>query len=194
MAINATGLSVATLSLRSLIGQQIHDLSESQIFIGTPNQMEEETDTSKQRLNLFIYNTQFSPQTAYAAANESPTYRMFGIAVPWGIKESNQNISAGEMDLRLAGEFIRVIHENPSLKLIESGQEEPFALAQLTLQNLTMEELNKVWSSQGNATMRLSIGFEMSLIPVTLHPELTDVAPGVQTIRVDSKPFSADSP
>jgi hypothetical protein len=80
----------------------------------------------------------------------------------FGIAE--ENISAGENDLRLLGAAMRLFHETPVLDALQV-EDETFRL-QVIFQALSPDDLNHIWSTQGDVSYRPSVAYEMSLAPV----------------------------
>jgi hypothetical protein len=79
-----------------------------------------------------------------------------------GINEDE--IPAGENDLRLLGELLRVFRHQP---VFDAGaiDDEQIQL-QVIFSPVTDEQINQIWSTQGDTTYRPSIIYEMALAPV----------------------------
>lgn len=127
---------------------------------------------SEHRLNLFFYR--FEPSGLYPdiQPGETDWLRTFCLVTPFAVEESP--VGAGENDLRLVGEVIRIFHEKPVFLLDVDGEEYHL---QVIFQPLAVEHLNQIWSTQGDTTYRPSALFEISLAPVvplvkTVQPPL----------------------
>lgn len=185
MALLSSGLSVAAITLRSVLGQNIAGLDENQISIGSPKQAEDSFSGGHQQLNIFIYNAEFAPYTGDLLPQDSPTVKVFCLLTPFGVADAENNISAGENELRLIGEAIRVLHENPEINLRRKDNSE-FAEVQIMMHNISMDDMNKIWSAQGEAAYRISVGCELSLIPVIIDPQGRTDFPPVSEIVVEN--------
>ena len=86
---------------------------------------------------------------------------MHCLATPFCIDENP--IRAGENDLRVTGEVLRHFHENPVLDL--AVESESFRI-QVIFLTLGLDQLNQLWSTQGDTIYRPSALFEVSLAPV----------------------------
>lgn len=183
MALNPSGISEAALALRALLGQHISGVAENRIGIGSPKQTEDELTGSDQQLNIFVYNAEMSPYAADVHPLDTPTVKLHCLITPFGVADAEGNISAGENELRLMGEVLRVLHENPEIKLKKAGGE-IYAGIQLMLENVDVDHMNKIWSAQGETAYRLSVGCEMALVPVTIEPAGKPVGPDISVIEI----------
>lgn len=193
MALQRSGLSESALALRHVLGQEIAGLDENRIIIGSPKQAEEQLTGADQQLNLFFYRVEMDSVRPDLDPREAPTARAFFLATPFGVADTENNVSAGENELRLIGEVVRVLHEKPVMKLLLDGEE--YAHLQITSSPLDVDAMNKVWAAQGETVFRISVGYEMALIPITLEPEELSY-PKVTEIRQKhySKPSDETNP
>ena len=172
MAIPSTAISVAALQLRQLLASEIDGLQQNQIAIDYPKHGAEQVDKTEQGLNLFFYRIE---RGAYApdATQEDPFFiRLHILITALGVDQTTNHgansltISAGENDLRLIGEVIRLVHQHPTM-LLKDG-DTPVADAQMILHSLSLDDVNRLWSTQGDFPYRLSVPIEISLIPLPL--------------------------
>ncbi|MCK7500252.1 MAG: DUF4255 domain-containing protein [Comamonadaceae bacterium] len=77
--------------------------------------------------------------------------RMHRLATPFSVDESPT--LAGENDLRAIGEVLRHFHENPVFDLAVDG--ETFRI-QVIFLTLGLDQLNQLWSTQGDTVYRPS--------------------------------------
>ncbi|MCG8551560.1 MAG: DUF4255 domain-containing protein [Desulfobacterales bacterium] len=187
MALNPSGLSEAVLALRRLLGQHINGIDENRINIGAPKQTQDELTGSDQQLSIFVYNAQISPNTADVHPLDTPTVRLHCLITPFGVADAEANISAGENELRLMGEVLRVMHENPSVTL-RRRDGRVYASIQLMLKNVDEDHMNKIWSAQPDTAYRLSVGCELALVPVTIDPAGAPQAPETRVVQVRHYP------
>jgi hypothetical protein len=80
----------------------------------------------------------------------------------------------------LIGAVMKRLHERPILQLLnESAQE--LARLQVTLQPMSLDDINHVWSTQGDTPYRLSVGYELALVPLPLAT-FTERSPRVGSV------------
>ncbi|MGD8590141.1 MAG: Pvc16 family protein, partial [Chromatiales bacterium] len=149
-------------------------MQEGQILIGHPSASikDADGDAGKQYLNLFFYRVDHGAYPAHGRSNEPFYIRMHCLITALGSKEAagangNGMISAGENDLRLIGGVMALLHEHPFLSLHgEDGHE--VASLQILLDSLGLDDVNHIWSTQGETPYRLSVAYELALAPVPL--------------------------
>jgi hypothetical protein len=92
--------------------------------------------------------------------------RLFCLVTPFGVDEDDNGntIGAGENELRLMGETIRLFHEMPILAPLDVQGET--VRMQAVFMSLSDEQLNQIWSTQGDTAYRPSVVYEFSLAPV----------------------------
>ncbi len=133
-----------------------------QVMIGPPASAVPGTTDSNHRINLFFYRLEPSGFHPGDSPGEPWWIRLFCLITGFGVEE--EQTSAGENDLRLLGEVMRLFHEQPVLPPL-TVDDETFRL-QLIFQPLGTDDINHIWSTQGDVTYRPSIGYEMTLMPV----------------------------
>jgi hypothetical protein len=116
---------------------------------------------TKHYLNLFFFR--FEPAGLFpdTLPGETGWMRTFCLATPFAFKEDS--VGSGEGDLKLIGEVLRIVHEAPVLRLTVDGEDYH---VQVIFQPLALDQLNQLWSTQGDTTYRPSVLFEVSLAPV----------------------------
>jgi hypothetical protein len=113
------------------------------------------------RLNLFFFRFEpfaFNPDLL---PGETLLIRMHCLMTPFCLLEDS--VSAGENDLRVIGEVVRIFHETPVVRLTAGGED--FEV-HVIFQNLALDQLNQLWSTQGDVAYRPSVLYEVSLAPV----------------------------
>lgn len=149
------------------------------ILIGTPVEVAAAT-TSEHRLNLFFYRFEPTASEAGVTSGETLRLRVHCVFTAFGIQE--ENVSAGENDLRIIGEVIRLFHEQPVLDPVIVGGET--FVAQVVFEPLSLDDINRLWATQKDATYRPSVAYEIALMPVP--PRVAAVAgPLVGAIGLD---------
>lgn len=125
------------------------------IKIGTPADAAN-TSTSNNVVNLFFYRFDTSGFEAALRPGEIRHIRMYCLITPFGKDDDAEHISAGENDLRMLGNIMRIFHENPIINDSE-------LYLHVIFLPLSDEQINQVWSTQGETTYRPSVVYEMSL-------------------------------
>jgi len=165
-----SSLSVAARTLRTHLATTV-SLPESQILIGHPSSAAKdvETETNKQFLNLFFYRVEHGAYPADGTVDDPFYVRFYCLITALGTKETinGGTISAGENDLRLVGGVMQGLHENPIFLLQGEGAQD-VAQMQVLLHVLSLDDLNHIWSTQGDTPYRLSVGYELALLPLPL--------------------------
>ncbi|MDH5479867.1 MAG: DUF4255 domain-containing protein [Nitrosomonas sp.] len=129
------------------------------VSMGAPAKVADENDVH--RINLFFYRFEPGGFESAAQPNDRWRIRIFCLISVFGINEGS--VTAGENDIRLLGELIRIFRENPVFQ-IDDGIE-PVHL-QAVFSPITDEQINQVWSTQGDAIYRPSVIYEMALVPI----------------------------
>ena len=163
----ATSLSVVANTMRDFLGANIPDLDG--IFISHPKEaVEQMGGEGKQYLNIFCYQVEYGGYPADGVSQDPFYLRVNCLLTPLASKEpgpAESNVSAGENDLRIIGEVLRLFHKHPVL-MISEGDEQ--AHLQVVLHPLSLDDINHLWSSQGEVPYRLSVAYQLSLLPVPL--------------------------
>lgn len=165
MALATTALSQLCRGIRTFIDGRLNaaDRSRVNVVIGTPADAAGAggVGDAAHRLNLFFFR--FEPSGLYPdkLPGETDWLRGFCLITPFATDEDN--VSAGENDLRLVGEVLRTFHEQPVLLLNVDGDDYQL---QVMMQPLGLDQLNQLWSTQGDTIYRPSALFEISLLPV----------------------------
>ena len=165
--IAVSSLSVAANELRTRLQNEIVGLEVGQIKIGHPKDtfayFEDHNDEN--HLNLFFYNVQYDGYPSDGLSEDPYYVRLYCLITAVGA--TNGNLSPGENDLRLIGEVTRVLHEQPVIT-VSGGNNAEIAQLQIVPHPLTLDNLNHIWSTQGDTAYRLSVAYEMSLAPIPL--------------------------
>jgi hypothetical protein len=134
------------------------------VLVGSPGTVD--TASNEHQVNLFFYR--FEPSGFQAAAHPNDVWRLrlFCLITPFGVDETENGttIGAGENELRMMGEIIRLFHEVPILAPLDV-QDETVRM-QAIYMPLTDEQLNQIWSTQGDMAYRPSAVYEFSLAPI----------------------------
>jgi len=172
MTLPHSSLSQVCRKIAGFVSEGLNASANSiQVIIGPPAIAAPGTTDSTHRVNLFFYRIEPSGFFPGDTPGDPWWVRLHCMVTGFGIEEDQ--ISAGENDLRLLGEVMRLFHEHPVLPAFTVG-EEIFRL-QLVFLPLGADDINHIWSTQGDVNYRPSIAYEMTLVPVL--PEKRRVEP-----------------
>jgi Pvc16 N-terminal domain len=127
-------------------------------YIGAPADLSSKTDEI--RLNLFFYR--FEPSGFQAGAHPNDPWRIRAFVLLTCMAASGDD--QGVEDLRLLGMVMSYFNENRIMPLLNIGAETVRLQAVFT--PTTDEQINQIWSTQGDTTYRPSVIYEISLAPV----------------------------
>ena len=164
MALALSPLSQVCKGIRNYLDSQINGPTRSKVgvVLATPaDTASAGSADSDHRLNLFFYRFEPSGLFPDTLPGETGWLRTFCLITPFAAEEDS--VSAGENDLRLIGEVIRIFHEKPVFALTVDGEDYHL---QVIFQPLPLDQLNQLWSTQGDTIYRPSALFEISLAPV----------------------------
>ncbi len=163
MPVGLSSLSQVCRNLAQQLSNGINavDRSRIDVLLGTPAAAAPADTDTNHRLNLFFFRFEPSGFDADLLPGETWLLRMHCLATPFCVDENP--IPAGENDLRVIGEVLRHFHELPVFDLDVDG--DTFRI-QVIFLTLGLDQLNQLWSTQGDTAYRPSALFEVSLAPV----------------------------
>ncbi|MDD5366288.1 MAG: DUF4255 domain-containing protein [Gallionellaceae bacterium] len=164
MALALSPLSQVCKGIRAYLDGAINapDRSKVSVVLATPAETASTgAGDSDHYINLFFYR--FEPAGLFpdTLPGETGWVRAFCLVTPFAAGEDS--VGAGENDLKLVGEVMRVFHEKPVFKLNIDGVDYH---VQVIFQPLGLDQLNQLWSTQGDTIYRPSVLYEVSLAPV----------------------------
>ncbi|MDH3404182.1 MAG: DUF4255 domain-containing protein [Acidobacteriota bacterium] len=163
MALPVSTLSQVCRAIADFVSERLEATQNHiRVMIGNPADAAPGDTDGDHRLNLFFYRMEPWEFGASAAPDEVWRLRLHCLVTAFGVLEDQ--ISAGENDLRLLGELIRVFHEAPILPAL--GVNGETVRTRVIFQPLGVEAINHIWSTQGDVSYRPSVAYEMSLAPV----------------------------
>jgi len=185
--IDISALSVTAKELRSLITREV-GLPEDQILIGHPMEAAgtgNADTTGKHYLNLFFYRVVYAGYPSDAGQDDPVYVRLHCLITALGANETVNNnvVTAGENDLRLIGSVMQILHATPVLSIRDADGAE-VGLLQIVPVNLSLDDINHIWSTQGDTPYRLSVGYEIAVLPVPMA-ERVERAQRTGAIRAD---------
>lgn len=164
-----SALSIAAKVLRNnLKFIAFQGLDQLEVVIGTPSSAANLDDNGKSKVNIFLYCVEPSGFYPDRGSDERWFVRLRCLITSFGKTEAESdegtNIAEGEIDLRLLGEVLRHLNENP---VIFPDEDEGLdASLQVVYSPLTTEEMNQIWSTQGDVPYRTSLHYELALAPI----------------------------
>ena len=181
----ASTLSTVSQAIRSRLKSELFaDIDNFDVTIDTPaaavkNKQESEGNSL---LNLFFYRIEPAPPPSDAGAGNRWYVRALCIVTAFSTADPTTHISDGEVDLRILGEVLRYFHEHPVL-VMSVEQDNIDAHLQIVFSALSSEEINQIWSTQGDVPYRPSLLYEIALLPIDplsfAAPPLPVVAGGI---------------
>ncbi len=169
MPLPESSLSIICTSIFNFVRTGVNAAANNiSVTMGAPAEIAD--DDSQHRINLFFYRFEPSGFHSSAHPNDPWRIRLFCLISAFGILEDG--VLAGENDLRMLGEVMRIFRETPVLNAVTVAAEE--VRLQAVFSPATEEQINQIWSTQGDATYRPSVVYEMalaSIMPSTLRVE-----------------------
>lgn len=185
--IDISALSVTAKEMRGLISREV-GLPEDQVLIGHPMEAAgtgNADTTGKHYLNLFFYRVVYAGYPSDAGQDDPVYVRLHCLITALGANETVNNnvVTAGENDLRLIGSVMQILHATPTLAIRDAGGAD-IGLLQMVPVNLSLDDINHIWSTQGDTPYRLSVGYEIAMLPVPMAQRV-EKAQRVGGVRTD---------
>lgn len=198
MPIPPSSLSQVCDNVRDVIRTGIDAVTRDiNVTIGAPAVVGALENATEHHLNLFFYRFEPSGFDGNSRPDLPWRIRMFCMITPFAILETDGGgtVSAGENDMRLLGDTMRVLHETPILDplTIGAGADAVAVRTRVIFMSTSDEQINQVWSTQGDAHYRPSAVYEMSLTPIMpqdLMPEPAIVGAIGAEVRANDDRFS----
>jgi len=142
---------------------------EVTVMIGAPG-ANLSSNTSQNILNLFFYRFEPFSFAADAQPGDVQWVKMFCVITAFGIDEDINNdakvdFSAGFNELRMLSQVMRLFQEKPVM-LIEGDDAGEMWHTQFIQRPLADEQINQIWSTQGDTIYRPSLVYEITLAPI----------------------------
>ncbi len=163
MAMGPSSLSILCQSVESFVRQGINaSVNDIDITVGAPASAAAATPKMN-RINLFFNRFEPAGFGGDGHPGEPWFLSLHCLITAFGQDDNAENITAGEFELRMIGEIIRLFHESPVMDTVDVNGER--VRLQALFQPLTWEALNQIWSTQSDTSYRPSAAYEFSLGP-----------------------------
>jgi hypothetical protein len=158
MALPESSLSIVCNSIYDFVRLGVDAAGNGiTVTMGPPAAVAGEADV--QRINLFFYRIEPGGFESAPHPDDPWRVRIFCLISTFGVDEDD--VPAGENDLRMLGEVMRIFREQPVLDTVTLGSEQIRLQAVFT--PASDEQVNQIWSTQGDATYHPSVVYEMAL-------------------------------
>ncbi|MCG8418588.1 MAG: DUF4255 domain-containing protein [Proteobacteria bacterium] len=183
-------LSRAANALRAHLNQEEGKLSDADIQIGHPARFSSTGNGQGEALNIFIYHVEHSGYPAHTGTSEPYFVKLHCLLTPMTEGDTAENIGPGDMELRLLGHAMEILHKDPVVNVTD---DDGSVLAQLQTvpTHMSVEETNRIFSTQFETSYRVSVAYELALVPVFVEPPRND-SPRVAAIEVGTSPEMVD--
>lgn len=172
--IDANAISLVAQGLRTSLAQGL-SIDSSQVLIGSPasNATTAQNQTGLQYLNLFFFRADYGGYSPSAGFDDPIYLRVFCLITAFGNDETDGEltVTAGENDLRLVGGVAAHLHQAPVIR-VEDDQAREVAQLQVVIAPMTNDDINNIWSTQSDTSYRLSLAYEIALVPAPLSRPL----------------------
>ncbi|NNC21125.1 DUF4255 domain-containing protein [Corallococcus exiguus] len=190
MALPESSVSVACRSLADFVRESFRLQGQTvRVPIGTPAAAAPATGDTDHRVNLFFHRFEPPPMGADVLPGQTWFLRVHCLVTAFAAAEDT--VSAGENDLRLLGEVIRFFHEKPVMDALDASGE--VVRLQLIFQPLSLDDINRLWSTQKDVVYRPSVAYEVALVPVVPRTR-TREAPRVVSVGAHVQPRTQRGP
>ncbi len=167
-------LSRVTELIRARLAAALFEVDDTyDVIINTPSGVAKARDTNSTRgdLNLFFYR--FEPSGLFGDDGLHRRWHVraycmitaFSTAgtetIGEGPAAEEVPVTESEIDFRVLGEVLGHFHENPELNDDDLG-----IFLRAILSPLSSDEINQIWSTQGDTAYRPSLLYEFTLIPI----------------------------
>jgi len=164
MALPESSLSIICSSIAQFVRNGVNAAANNiSVSIGAPGEIAEGDEQHK--LNLFFYRFEPGGFDSDVHPNDPWRIRLFCMISAFGVDDDG--VPAGENDLRILGEVLRIFRETPVLGTVGVDGEQ--VRLQVVFSPATDEQINQIWSTQGDTTYRPSVIYEMALAPIMPH-------------------------
>jgi len=179
VALPVTSFSLACASVAEFVRGSLGG-DEVIVLVGSPADAVPQGAQGKHHLNLFFHRLEPAGFFPDATPRDPWRVRVHCLVTPFALADGEA--SAGENDLRLLGAVLRLFATTPLLPEFEAeGQQ--FRL-HAVFQPMSLDDVNRLWTTQRDLSLRPSVAYEIALVPVLPHTA-AEVAQLVGSVRLD---------
>lgn len=168
MALANSSLAMAAETISVALEAALQDVK---VVVDTPAATQKaltDAPSDKHKLNIFFYRVAPSGFHAAATSDDPLFVRVSALLTPFPSKTVAN--SETHPALQMLGEVMRYFHENPVGQILPAAgapahMRTPYRI-EAALQAPTMEELNHIWTTQGEIGYRMSAAYEFALVPI----------------------------
>jgi hypothetical protein len=162
-----TAISLAARALRARLAVAL-PIEEGNVLVGQPSAASaRESQVGRNFLNIFFFNIEQSGLTVDASSVDPFFVRLQCLVTAFGsdVTSGSTTVSAGENDLRIIGAVMAALHASPILE-VSNERETAVAHLQIVPLQLTLDQMNHIWSTQVDVSSRPSVAYELALAPI----------------------------
>lgn len=196
-------LSQMATHIRDFLQQNLTGVN---ITVGPPADAQNDNENASPGVNLFFYR--YEPSGFYPDTTPNDPFYLHIFCLITAHGSSNEiptgeasKPSDGELSVRVLGNVMQAFHEHPEQQIIftrpvKTVTENPatvggtlcqaideIANIQVIFKTLTLEEINQIWSTQGDTIFRSAIAYEFALVPI--HPCTRPKEAGPEVSEID---------
>lgn len=191
MALLESPLSIIAKAIAGQVRGKLKLGEKVEVEIGSPAALAPAPTDSDHRLSLFFYRCEPAVGVPHQGPGEPLWLRVHCIITAFSSPGDKGEMGLNE--LRLLGEVLRIFHAWPCLAIDLSavagaGQEPRTVAVEMIPAPLTLDDINRLWSTQRDVAYRPSIAYEVTLVPV-LPTTPSAPAPPVQRVLAEVEPI-----
>jgi len=180
----SSSLSMLARAVRSVLAEEMN-LADAQIVIGSPHEAakQQEDAADKDHLCVFFYRMGYSGFPTDARSDDPLYLNAFCLITALGGRSGGK--TPGDSELNLMGSVLEFFHRNPVVNVKDNDE---VMQLQVVPTQLSLDDINHLWSTQNNTPYRLSLAYEFSLLPVPMTARAVHDGPPVRTVVVNAEP------
>jgi hypothetical protein len=161
-------------------------VDDSCIVIGQPHGAVEQqkNNADKDHLCVFFYRMGYSGFPVDAGSGDPLYLQAFCMITALGGNAGPDGPSPGDSELKLIGAVAEYFHQKPVLKLKDEKGTLQSQIQIVPIQ-LSLDDINHLWATQNNTPYRLSLSYELAMLPVPLKAR-AESGPKVKAIALDT--------
>jgi hypothetical protein len=161
----------------SLNAAQYFGDTEITVEIGNPAQFHPRPETAAPLITIWVYRLELDNTAFFATPDSAQALRLHTLFTAYCAAGATSDESAGTFELRILSHIIRLFLEEPELgpiRIVNALPVGPAAglimsdlMVEARPRSLDVEDMNHIWTTQGEAPFRTSIAYTFSFGVVT---------------------------